>query len=1110
MVSEKDLPNIPDCNLKKYFIRKFHKSPINHLGLLACLVKFEELVTDELQFVRDTFPEFTPHDEKHHLSHLFHIADDIIGESYKNFSFSELYLLIAGIYGHDWGMAISKESKKYILNQSLSESDFQGEKKDLQNERINFLKFVKNENMMFKVDNNYSDISDLLWQKFVRITHAERSCYRVYAFFSEIDATIAEAVSKICLGHSLDFQELEQPGKYPEKEPILNETVNLKAITLYLRIIDLMDIGKSRAPLTLLKFEMPLNTESKKHWDNNRAIDSIATSPFSNGRQIQVRGGTSDPETFAALEDLKNFYKLQIETTSKIFDKMRDPRHKFDIIYVDWSIKPNGFKGISIKFEFDREEMFKILSSEIYQRDPFVFLRELLQNSIDALRLKKEFYKKNKNSAFLGYIKVDIDYDTEGKITINWYDNGIGMDEYIVKNYLSVIGKSFYEKSNLEKLGIILDPISKFGIGILSCFYVANAVEIRTQKDLAINQDSIPLEIKIPDVTKQFRVVELPRNSIKQGTEVKIFTEINKIFKGKKIKESIDGKFTNYLREIAGFVDFSIIITENGKTTVIQHPDKKTEPIAKKYPKSLTEKISYDYPFSLIFLPQDVDSAKKIFFNKILNIRTDLHLKDFEGAISILCLPKNFEWITSSLTLRRSSLELGGISIFDPKSSGSKKDIRWYDHRYEYFDIIESESKSSLRHVNYAIFTNGILLRDEKSPFMLIDDYHNQRLPLCFLNVNILKRGSKEINLARTNLLEDEARWSTQLTNALINFFLTTEIPPLLEKNMADRFHEIGRLLLTYPIDTQEVALKIPRSQIPIVMLEKNGKLKFSDIRNITTDAIYSIPEKLIEEIIDLISAKIVYKKKYTGILNEWCGISCYGTELTSYEPFTIPSINISFDFSGLILKKDYECSELIFVYPPKDQDPPLIQKIFRKIKNKREETTIESILETASLNPQLLTPHEISLINESKKREYLLRIPEVYNFQGSLSDYFAFGWEALNLKHPITQKIIQIFVKSRLNLLTESDSIIFGKINDQIAALRDISYRSNIRDEDARKILNRILELSAQLKIISDKDLKKLSSIKKIFIPYSFATIYYRSNESPKYKINPLFGKII
>jgi hypothetical protein len=47
-------------------------------------------------------------------------------------------LLIGGIYGHDWGMAISKESKKYILNQSLSESEFQGNKKNLQIERLNF------------------------------------------------------------------------------------------------------------------------------------------------------------------------------------------------------------------------------------------------------------------------------------------------------------------------------------------------------------------------------------------------------------------------------------------------------------------------------------------------------------------------------------------------------------------------------------------------------------------------------------------------------------------------------------------------------------------------------------------------------------------------------------------------------------------------------------------------------------------------------------------------------------------------------------------------------------------------------------------------------------
>jgi hypothetical protein len=1108
MVSEGDLTNIPSCNLKKYFIKKINKSPVKHLDLLVNLEKFSDLITDDLQSVRDTFPEYTPHDKKHHLDPLFHIADDIIGKNYKNFTLPELYLLIAGIFGHDWGMAINKELKNFILNQSLSELDFHDDKKNLQIERLNFLRFINNENLMIKSDNNYSEIPDLFWQKFVRSTHADRSYYRVVDYFSNIDPIVGEAIAKICRGHSLDFQELEQPNEYPEKEPILNEIVNLKAITLYLRIIDLMDIGKSRAPLTLLKFQMPLKTESKKHWDNNRSIDSIAISPFSNGREIQVRGETTDPETFADLEDLKIFYKSQIETTSKIFDQMGDQRHNFDIVHVDWSIKPKEFKGISIKFEFDRDEMFKILSSEIYQRDPYVFLRELMQNSIDAIRLKKEYYMKNNNTKFSGYIKVDIDHDIEGKTTVKWFDNGIGMDEYIVQNYLSVIGKSFYEKSHLEKLGISLDPISKFGIGILSCFYVANMVEIQTQKDPIINPDSIPLRISIPDVTRHFRVVVLPKGSIPQGTEVKILTDIKKFVKEKEINGSNEGDFTNYLKRIAGFVEFPIIITENGKTSVIQHPDKKTEPLIKKYPKSIPEKLCYDYPFSRVFLPQDVDLAKEVFSNKILNIRTHLGLKDFEGAISLIFLSEKFEWITASLTGR--SGRLNGIAIFDPKSPRIKNEIRWHDRRYDSFNIDKKNSNNRLRNESFAFFMDGILLRDEKNPFSLIDDYHGQKLPLSYLNVNILKKGTQEINLARTNLLDDEIHWFTQLNNAITKFFIKEEITPLLRKNKLERLHQIGRLLLTYPVDTQDVASKIPRHKIPTVTLGKKGKINFSDIGSVTAGTIYSIPEKLIEEFIDLMSSRIVYKKKYDGILNEWCGDPCYGMEETDYFPFTIPSINKSFDFSGLILKKEYACSEIVFLHPPKDQDPPLIQKIYRKNTKTKKGTTLESILETASENPQLLKSDEISLINKNRNRKYSLNLPEVYNFQGSLSDYFAFGWDVLNLKHPITQKLIQIQIQLRQKVLTEKDSIIYGKINDQIAKLRNVSYFYGQNDEDAKNILNGILELSTQLDRISEAELEKLSSMEKVFIPNSFATIRYHSNESIKYRINPLFGKKI
>jgi len=1111
MVSITDFPDIPVCKLKKSLVKKVNESPKKRLRLLIHLDKFRDLITDELQFIRDTFPEFIPHDDKHHLNPLFQIADDIIGDGYKNFTFSELFLLVAGIYGHDWGMAISKTFKTFILNQSLPLSDFDGNNKFLSNERLKFLNFIKNESLMLKSDNNYQDIPDLYWQKFVRNTHAERSCYRVNDYFSKIDIGIGEAVAKICLGHSLEFQDLERPDQYPDKESVFNEIVNLKAITLYLRIIDLLDIGETRAPYTLLKFVMPLKTESKKHWDRNLAINSVSISPFSKGRQIQVRGETTDPEIFADLEELKNLFKLQIETTTKIFDQMSDQRHKFDIFYVDWIIKPNGFKGISIKFEFDRKEMFKILSSEIYQRDPFVFLRELLQNSIDAVHLKKEFYNKmEKPPKFFGYVKVDIEYDIDGKIIIKWYDNGIGMDEYIIKNYLSVIGKCFYEKSNLEKLGIKLDPISKFGIGILSCFYVANKIDIQTYKDPIINPDNIPLKIKIPEVDKQFRVIEISRDSINQGTQVTIFTDKTKFFRDKEIQESIEGKFTNYLNAIAGFVDFPIIITEKGKTTIIQHPEKKTKLIVKKYPNSLIENIDYNYPFSSVFLPQDVESAKDIFSVKILNIKSDLHLKEYEGAISFLNLPINLEWISASTTSISRSEGIHGIAIFNPNSANYKREIRWYGRKAKIFRNGEGQSKKSLRHMYHAIFKDGILLQDEKNPFTLLDELYFHRLPCPFFNVNILSKTTNEINLARTNLLEGKKHWFDQIDNAITKFFINTQIIPLFTKDKKERWYHIGRFLLTYPVNTKNLVSTIPRHKLPIVSLEKKGKIKFTDIEDITADTIYSVPEQLIEEFIELISKNLIYKKKYKGFLNYWYGNSCFSIEPVDYYPFTIQSICKAYDFSSIFLQKEYICSEITFLHPAIDQYPPLIQKIYRKIKKVRKEISIKSIFEKASQNPQLLTPYEINQLNQSKKWKYELHIPRVYHFQGPLSHYFAFGWYAINLNHPLSLKLIQIVTRFEQIKLKKHEQIIYGKIIDQLVQFRDITFSRRQHDDDAKKILKKILALLMEFELITDEEFMKFSSMENLFVPLSFVLDTYRPNNISNYMINPSFGKRI
>src|SRR4051812_9646088 len=85
----------------------------------ASLDAFCRRVADEIRYVNILFPEYTPHDEQYHLSRLFYVADTLIGQNrYGGFNLAELLVLAAGLYAHDWGMAVSETEKAAILSGS--------------------------------------------------------------------------------------------------------------------------------------------------------------------------------------------------------------------------------------------------------------------------------------------------------------------------------------------------------------------------------------------------------------------------------------------------------------------------------------------------------------------------------------------------------------------------------------------------------------------------------------------------------------------------------------------------------------------------------------------------------------------------------------------------------------------------------------------------------------------------------------------------------------------------------------------------------------------------------------------------------------------------------
>ncbi|HEX5721085.1 MAG TPA: hypothetical protein VF179_33340, partial [Thermoanaerobaculia bacterium] len=441
---------------------------------LTRLKDFHSRVSAEVRQINVLFPEYTPHDEQYHLRRLFSVADTVLGsERLKEFNASELFVLAAALYGHDWGMAVSEHERQFILTGHVPKDFREEDLWLLPDERARLKRFAKEQRISLDEKGCTSDIPIEIWREYVRQTHAFRSGERVRRYYHPYDGGVAEAVARVCEGHWLDFDRLQDFHDYPTDFAVLGEAVNLRALAVYVRLIDLLDLAEDRTPYVIWKFVAPRSPKSRMEWAKHRALQPVTPAPYQEGRILRVDGSTDNHEVYAALQDLKRWVDDQFRGCNDLLARMNDPRHRLDLYRIDWRLSARGFKPVSIQFEFDRSRMFEILSEEIYQGDPYVFLRELLQNSIDAIRMRREILqRKGIAMADPPIIRVDIEHGEYGDALVTWRDEGIGMDEYIVGNYLAVAGKSYYRSEDFEREQLRMDPIARFGIGILSCFMV--------------------------------------------------------------------------------------------------------------------------------------------------------------------------------------------------------------------------------------------------------------------------------------------------------------------------------------------------------------------------------------------------------------------------------------------------------------------------------------------------------------------------------------------------------------------------------------------------------------------------------------------------------------
>ena len=163
--------------------------------------------------------------------------------------------------------------------------------------------------------------------------------------------------------------------------------------------------------------------------------------------------------------------------------------------------------GAGSTFHVDLRGVVDLLSHHLYT-SPRVYLRELLQNSVDAITARCE----EEPDAPRRVRVVPADLSPDGCLHVE--DTGIGLDEDGIRGVLATIGAS----TKRDALGLARESfLGQFGIGLLSCFLVTDEIRVTTRR---AGSDDTWLWVGRDDGT--YAVSRSPEPRDEPGTDVAI------------------------------------------------------------------------------------------------------------------------------------------------------------------------------------------------------------------------------------------------------------------------------------------------------------------------------------------------------------------------------------------------------------------------------------------------------------------------------------------------------------------------------------------------------------------------------------------------------------
>ena len=269
--------------------------------------------------------------------------------------------------------------------------------------------------------------------------------------------------------------------------------VDALKLAFLLRTADAAHIDALRAPWFLFALRRPQGI-SEDHWRFQAKLGQPTRTPEG---ELRITSGSQ----FSHAE--RKAWWLAYDTACMIDRELRDAhalmrderRQCFAATCVLGAETPEGFARQVRVGEWEPvnaapmiADVPKVIAalggSTLYGDEPWIALRELLQNALDAVRALRAL-------GHLGETEGEVEVRAEHADGDDWWlhvtDTGIGMSRHVLTNVLLYFGNSLWRSDLLrdELPGLArsgFDAVGQFGIGFYSVFMLGSQVHVTTRR----------------------------------------------------------------------------------------------------------------------------------------------------------------------------------------------------------------------------------------------------------------------------------------------------------------------------------------------------------------------------------------------------------------------------------------------------------------------------------------------------------------------------------------------------------------------------------------------------------------------------------------------------